>query len=288
MHYYVRINLNEVINLTHAFFSNYQDDIISCNHLSYPYPDSVDFPLHTHDICELIFLKKGDISGIINGKIYKLQKNDLIIFRPRVLHGIQPDSNKEYERFDILFDEKKIANNIFEKIPKDLDVVNLGDNAYMKDIFKKLDIYFYHFKEKDLSKLITNLIEELVFNLSLIKENKREHISFNSLVNKAIEFIDNNYKEQITIDDICTALYISKSHLHHLFISNLHISPKKYLNLQRLSLAQNMIREGLKPYDIYNKCGFNDYATFFRNYKQHFGHNPSTENETEIERRIES
>ncbi len=274
--------------MANTVFSNYKDEMIFFDHTTYPSPEALDFPLHTHDICELIFFKKGDVSGTINGKTYKLNKNDLIIFRPRVLHGIQPDSNIEYERFNILFDEKKLSNNVFEKIPQDLDIVNFSDNNYVKDIFKKLDFYFNHFRGDDLTKLMTNLIEEIIFNLTLVKENKREFISFNSLVNKAIEFIDNNYKEQITIDDISSALYISKSHLHHLFINNLHISPKKYLNLQRLSCAQDMIRDGIKPYEVYTRCGYTDYATFFRNYKKHFGHNPSIENETELERKIKS
>ena len=270
--------------------STYKDNKIFFNHVKNQSPNNSAFDLHTHDICELIFLKKGDVSGIINGKIYKLKKNDLIIFRPRVLHGIQIDTNKEYERINILFDEKKIANKAFEKVPQNLDVINYSGNNYMIDIFNKFDFYYNQFDNDNLKTITTNLVEEIIFNLTLVKnkEISQNPFSVNSNVNTAIEFIDKNYTLPITIDDICNELYISKSHLHHLFIDNLHISPKKYINLQRLSKAQSMIKNGSKPYDIYLSCGFKDYATFYRNYKVHFGHIPSMETEKEIERKIKS
>ena len=270
--------------------STYKDNKILYNHIINHSPNKNGFDLHTHDICELIFFKKGDVSGIINGKIYKLKKNDLIIFRPRVLHGIQIDTNNEYERINILFDEKKIANKIFESVPKDLDVINYTGNNYIIDIFNKFDFYYNQFNTENLKVIITNLVEEIIFNLTLVKskEISQNPFSVNSNVNTAIEFIDKNYTLPITIDDICNELYISKSHLHHLFNDNLHISPKKYINLQRLSKAQSMIRNGSKPYDIFLSCGFKDYTTFYRNYKEHFGHIPSMEMEKEIERKIES
>ena len=270
--------------------STYKDSKIFYNHIINKAPNKIFFDLHTHDICELIFLQKGDVSGIINGKTYNLQKNDLIIFRPGVLHGIQINTHKEYERINILFDEKKTANGIFEKIPTDLDVINYNGNNAIIDIFNKFDFYYNHFNNDNLKVIVTNLVEEIIFNLTLVKtkEINKDPFSVNSNVNTAIEFIDKNYTLPITIDDICNELYISKSHLHHLFTDNLHISPKKYINMQRLLKARSMIRNGLKPYDIYLSCGFKDYATFYRNYKEYFGHIPSMEMEQEIERKIES
>ena len=55
-----------------------------------------------------------------------------------------------------------------------------------------------------------------------------------------------------------------------------------------MTLAYKLMKSGKKPYDIYQACGFSDYATFYRNYKLHFGHIPSLENEIEIIRDIKS
>lgn len=268
--------------------SEFKDKNILFNHYIFLPPDDSTFVSHTHDICEMIFLKKGNVSGIINGKVYQLQKNDLIIFRPGVLHRIRIDGNCEYERTDILFDEKVLANNAFRNIPQELNVVNCTENQPIIENFKRLDFYCQKFSGEDLKKLVTGLVEEIIFNLTLVTGKKDKELGVNSLADMAIAFIDNHFTNQIDIDDICNVLYISKSHLHHLFRDKLHMSPKKYINLQRLEKARNMIRAGQKPCQVYLSCGFTDYATFYRNYKLHFGHIPSEENNIEMIRDIQS
>lgn len=261
------------------------------NHILNISPEEEDFELHTHDICELILLKKGDVSGVIDGKTYKLQKNSLIIFRPNVLHGIKiNNSSEDYERFNFLFDEKMMANKIFAKVPADLDVINLKDNNYIIELFNKLDYYYEHFYDDNLKKLVNNVIEEIVFNLTLVSKEEKggDLISVNPVINRAIEYIENNYTSDLTIDELSEELHISKSYLHQIFMKNLQISPKKYVNAKRLAKAQNLIRMGEKPYEVYLVCGFSDYATFYRNYVLHFGHTPSKETEIEIERKIKS
>lgn len=270
--------------------SIYQDENIFVNHCINSRPRENQFDFHTHDICELIFLRKGDVSGIINGKTYKLQKNDLIIFRTGILHKIQLDSLTEYERINILFDENKLANKIFKHFPENIDVINCKDNKRMIEIFEKIDFYHDCFQKDNLKKILTNLVEEIIFNLSL-ESNKiiaEKPVLVNSIINQAVEFINDNYTSPITIEEICNKVHVSKSYLHTLFIEKLNMSPKRYINLKRLEKARSMIRKGLKPYEIYFQCGFKEYTTFYRNYKMYFGHVPSFETETEIKRNIES
>lgn len=271
-------------------FSYYKDDSILLNHVKYEDAFHHEFPLHTHDICELILLKEGDVTGIIEGKSYKLQPNSIIIFRPRLVHGIRIDSNVPYDRYNIIFDETKVANQSFQKIPKNLNIIDCNNNHLVCDLFKKLDFYHDKFTDDDFGTLVKGLIEELVFNLSITDFNHSQDppISSNTLITTALEFINRHYTEQLTIEDICSELYISKRHLHHLFMEHLNITPKKYINSKRLMKAQNMLRTGTKAYDVYFSCGFTDYATFYRNYIQKFGHPPSRESAIEIERQIKS
>lgn len=270
--------------------SYFRDEKIYYNHVSFDNPMKRIFDLHTHDICELIFLKNGNASAIIGDKTYKLYKNSLIIFRSNVPHRIRIDGNTEYDRHDIFFDENTLSNQIFNKIPKEIDVISYRGNRYVSDLFEKLDYYCEAFQGKDLKILVTNIVEELLFNLYLAPKDEvySGSVTVHPLVSCAIEYINAHYEEQITIDDICKNLCVTKSHLHHLFVENLRISPKKYVNIKRLSKAQKLIRMGEKPSAIYTLCGFNDYGTFFRNYTGYFGYTPSQKNEIIIERKIES
>ena len=270
--------------------SFYKDESITHDHSVMYKPDDKNFNFHTHDICEIIFLKSGDVSAIIGEKSYKMQKNSLVIFRANVPHRIRIDGSKFYERHNILFDENELANGIFNKLPQELDLINCNGNRRITELFEKIDYYYSNFKGMDLKILVTNTIEEILYNLYVepLEKFNVNQISVHPTISSAVDYINKHYTEPVTIDDICHEVCVTKSHLHHLFMENMKISPKKYINMKRLSKAQKLIAMGEKPTAIYVDCGFTDYGTFFRNYTSHFGYTPSQKDEIAIERKIES
>lgn len=270
--------------------SQHQSDNIFYNHVVFTNPQDKNYNFHTHDICELIFLKSGNISGITGDKTYKLSKNSLIIFRANIPHRIRIDGNENYERYNILFDENILANGIFNKIYNGLDIVSLGTNDDITNLFKKFDYYYENFQTSDLNCIITNIIEEILFNLYLLRgDDFNNHLdTAHPAITKAVEFINAHYLESITIDEICKEIYITKGHLHHLFTETLKITPKKMINMKRLAKAQKLIGMREKPSSVYLSCGFTDYGTFFRNYTAHFGYSPSEKDKIVVERKIES
>jgi len=273
-----------------TFEAEYYSKSISYDHQIVKNPaNSRGFLLHAHDVCELIFLKSGNVSGIISGKTYKLTKYSLMIFRSHIPHRIQINDNTTYDRYNILFDEKILANGAFYKLPRETDLINFNGNNYVIDLFKKMDYYCINFKGEDLNILIKNLIEELLYNLTIAPGNEynKNLIATHPTITRAVEFIDNHYTEDISVDDISKRLGITKSHLHHLFVQNIALSPKKLINIKRLSQAQKLIKMGSNPSDVYLSCGFNDYTTFFRNYKSYFGYTPSDEINRTHTRRVE-
>ncbi len=270
--------------------SEHNDDKVIYNHMVYKNPTVGNCDLHTHDVCEIIFLRGGEVSAVIGGNVYKLHKNSLVIFKPHILHAIRIDGDADYDRFDILFDEKILAQGIYEKIPPYLDVVNYSGNNFVTDIFKKIDYYSKCFDRDNFTTLFYSLIRELVCNLSLVAEAEKNEtpVSVNELVNKAIDFVDMNYAKHITVEDMSDALFVSKRHLHFLFNEQLNITPKKYINSIRLLKAQNLIRMGTNPSHAYSMCGFSNYSTFYRNYTEYFGHTPSEETNSLPVRKIKS
>lgn len=270
--------------------SQYKSKSIFYNHAVITNPQNANYNFHTHDICELIFLKSGNVSGIIGDKTYKLHKNSLIIFRANIPHRIKIDGNETYERFDVLFDEKILANGIFCKIDKNLDIINLSNNERVLNLFNKFNYYYENFQDDDLNCIITNIIEEIIFNLYLVRNSTLNNLitTTHPAISKAIEFINAHYQEPITIDEICKEIYVTKGHLHHLFTENLKITPKKMINMKRLAKAQELIGMGEKPSSVYSSCGFSDYGTFFRNYTAYFGYSPSEKDKITKKRKIES
>lgn len=261
----------------------YKDSNIFFNHWKVEQLDLDRFPkeLHTHDVCELLFLKKGNPRYFVEGKSYKLGKNCLLISRAGDRHKVYFDEPCAYERYNILYDEKKLPFDLFSKIPQNIDIINFDGNAIVSDLFKKADYYFDHFQGEKLGHLLVGIVEELYFNISITLGENEEAYNFsasaNPFISAALSYIEDNLTSNITIDSICEELYITKSHLHHLFIDHLQISPKKYILSKRLTLAKRAIRAGQKPIEACMLSGFSDYSTFYRDYKKFFGHSPSEE-----------
>ena len=82
-------------------FSFSEDETITQRHNMIYSPSDDNFHFHTHDICELIFLKSGNISAVIGEKTYKMPKDSLVFFRTNIPHRIRIDGSEIYERYNI-------------------------------------------------------------------------------------------------------------------------------------------------------------------------------------------
>ena len=94
-------------------------------------------------------------------------------------------------------------------------------------------------------------------------------------VEAILKYIDENLTTIRSMEEICRALYISRSHLYNAFNEALNISPMQYLRRRRLHHAHDLLRSGERPTNLYTECGFRDYSTFYRAYIKYYGHSPN-------------
>lgn len=266
-----------------TIYQKYNDNDLLYNHVSRANHNRIGFSAHTHDVCEILFLKSGKINCAVDGVRYDLNRNDLVIIPAFSIHEIRIDDDKNYERFDVLFDNKLIPFPFLERLPKNLRVLNFDGNDSIIGLFRKMDFYCAELEGDTLKLMLTNLLQEICVNIVLATKNteKTVYTQTNQIVTEAISYIDRNLLSLEGIDEICKELFITKSHLHHLFIKHLNITPKKYITSKRLAMAQREISFGGRPTEIYVKCGFSDYSAFYRAYKKQFGCPPSEKGDSE-------
>ena len=100
--------------------------------------------------------------------------------------------------------------------------------------------------------------------------------SFISLV-YAIEFIEENLRERISVDDVAQAVYISLSHLQSMFARTLHISVGDYITKRRLCLAAlDLISTEKNVTEIAFDFGYANIESFSRAFKKQFLEAPSS------------
>nr|MBQ8890507.1 helix-turn-helix domain-containing protein [Clostridia bacterium] len=233
------------------------------------------FSPRIHEAWELFFFLKGEVTYRVEGKQYVLRSGDLVLSRPSTFHHPEPTSEAIYEAYSLLIDDGMIPNGIRRSIPEGVEVFSFGDGGRMADLFEKFKLYSDTFSGDELLTLVKCIVTEIIYNLAIEDSFTVRHATQNSLIERALDYIDENLTQIRGIDEICERLYITKSHLHHLFIKNLGVTPKRYINSKRLLMAQGLMRAGVSATEAAHMVGFEDYATFFRNYKKHFGCSPS-------------
>lgn len=252
-------------------------DTLKYNYALRKKPSPKNFSGHSHNAYELLYFINGDATYIIEDKKYKLRSGDLIITRPSKYHFIQIDSDVDYERHNVLFDHKRLGINM-HILPDGVDVINVEDESIISGIFKKFGFYSESFKNTDFVDISKLLIQEIIYNLSLVEqENQNSFSVINPILSKALKYIGENLFTIKDISEVAQAVFVTDSYLFRLFKRELFKTPKKYITEKRLLWAQKQLRKGKTPTEIAEECGFDDYTTFYRNYTEFFEKKPSDE-----------
>ena len=91
---------------------------------------------------------------------------------------------------------------------------------------------------------------------------------------RIIRHINQNLDKELSIEELCEQFYISRAQLCRRFKKITGTSVGKYITAKRLIAAQNLLRQGRKPTEVFSVCGYQDYSTFYRAYMQYFGYSP--------------
>lgn len=233
--------------------------------------------LHCHNLYELIYVVSGNLAHVIEGRKYLLKSGDLVLIRPSRYHYLQVLTEEPYERYNLLFDPAVHDLECALQLPESLEAISLLDNSIAAGLFPKLDLYHSNLEQADFDCIMGHLLYELFLNLKVFSSPapRQEQTDISPLLTDALEYINNNLFSISGVDEVAQALFISPSHLFHLFRTSLHRTPKKYITDKRLLAAQRLIQAGSKPTSVYKDCGFQDYTTFYRSYSSFFGHSPS-------------
>lgn len=201
---------------------------------------------HSHSACELVYLTKGQESAIINEKRYEVAAGDILIINSRTMHQEWANATQIREAIICTFDSFQIGN-----LPKNCligeencPVIRPSQNKeqidqcfhFLLEESKKEEPYNYY-----LISLIMQQILVLLFR-NIQKEEKKEK-DFLKECNIIISYIEEHYKEQITLEDLAKLVFISKGHLSHIFRAQMGEAPIRYLIRKRIEEARKLLVE---------------------------------------------
>lgn len=246
---------------------------LTFNHRVYDNAKDKEFAMHSHNLYEFIYVFSGELEYVIENKKYIIKPDTLIIIKPYAYHYFTITSHYDYEKISVLTSSDNLPSILTND--KTAEVI-FHPGEIIKNTFHKISYYYKAFNNNIFSDLLLNLIKEVSLNITLVTNNQTAIFSnLPSYVESALSYINDNLFDITDLEEIASHLYISKTYLISLFKKHLKIAPKQYINEKRLLYAKNLLLLGNRPTDIYEKCGFSTYTSFFRSYKKYFGVAPS-------------
>ena len=88
-------------------------------------------------------------------------------------------------------------------------------------------------------------------------------------------YIEQNYREPITLDSIAARLHFSKQHIIRLFKKTYNLSPIKFLSQLRLEAALHHLRAGDTVNNIADQLHYSTPANFSMAFKKYYGLAPT-------------
>ncbi len=204
--------------------------------------------VHTHVFCELFLVTGGRGQFFAKGLQFPVQKNDLVVINPLVEHTefSLESSPLEYIVLGIEGLQFSQGDQPFNTPPFIHIAHNAGSITGKVRKYMELLLEEIHSKGSDHDSLCQNLLNII---LILILRYKKIDLAITSAKNTSSEcaaaktYIDEHFKESITLEDLAGLLHQNKYYLAHSFKDAFGISPIRYLVERRIEESKRLLAD---------------------------------------------
>lgn len=249
------------------------------------------FPAHWHEHIEIIYIVSGNITIECDGQVVQGKKSDIIIINPNELHSC-PSVNDELKIYCIIFDTSILNSRYFDKSESQYIQPILNNSILFENLIHNEPILFKNVMciynemqnheigyELAIKSCILDIIVLLLRNYGLRVISSWEKMMKtrnNGRIDEVIKYIDRNYAEDITLEQLASLIYVSKGYLCKLFKKLLGKNVIDYVNYVRIKAAEELLEDSsLTISNIAVKVGYNDINYFCRVFKRNTGVSPT-------------
>ncbi len=258
----------------------YRDEKIFYHHSIDEKSAKTVFSAHFHDMYEVLFVLTGEGNFCVEGNSYPFRSQRIFVTKTGETHVMQLCSEKPYERVAVHF-SKSLIPEYAAFLSAPLQTRRLGtNNAYD---FHKLEPSATlmttipdSYRGDQLKTFIVARLLAFLCDLSAAYQvtNNNTVKASGSPIQNALGYITLHIFDDISLDDVARAAYLSRSQLCRLFREQLGTTVFEYIRAKRLLAAKEMLANGLDAASVSQKCNFGSYSTFYRNYVSFFGKSP--------------
>lgn len=233
---------------------------------------------HAHkNYLELFFVSQGEGQYMVDGQYYNIRKGDIVIINAGLLHSKSCAFAKNLRSYSV-----GICDLALSGLPDNClcakgepPVVSCGlISDQIGEMFRL--IYLLHSDKKHLSDICDCMALSLILliyemlNSRSQNESKKPRSSASATADRIRNYLDEHYRESLTLSAIARELNVNEYYLSHIFKDEFGIPPMQYVMRRRIGEAQSLLMDTSIPIgDIADMLGFSSIShlnTMFSKY----------------------
>ena len=224
------------------------------------------------------YVSNGKGTFKVNNKIFNLKQGDIFIILKGMNVEYMASMDDPWEYYWIGFSGSNSIEYLNRTSIIDSYVVTCTEDSKIPNIILNMCDISKNYNPSSSDDIV--LLRELYSLLcTFIKEFPKEFEykdkELHTYIQDAINFINSNYMNSITVNEIANNVNLSRSYLYKMFIKNLKVSPQKYLINLRMYKATLLLKNTKLPIgEVANKVGYTDSLLFSKTFSKYFSVSP--------------
>lgn len=250
-------------------------------------------PWHYHEELEFVVVTKGKVEFSVGQDIFVLEKGEGIFINSDVLHNMIPVGEEKAYMFStvvhagflgaergVLLSNKFITPFIRNK---GIVYIILKPNCtWQLEILQALQRIFEEYDEKSYGYEYLLHNEICIIWMILVRESfchaesaKQVRTIDEERIYQALQYLQEHFQENVTLNDVCAAIHVSRSECCRCFQRNLRMTPGEYLMRYRLHQAAEKLEKSEDTVtQVALEVGFHSLSYFCKMFKQYMNCTP--------------
>lgn len=229
------------------------------------------FPGEAHPMAELLYVDKGCVHSVADGRELVLQQGEMVLYGPEQWHMQYAEADQAPCIVTVSFWAKginweQLSNRSFsysrEKADLLRQILKAQRHGNADSIFSLLTL------------LLLRMQEETANTGAEIMESPAS--AENTIIRRAQQYVQEHIAEKLTVPVVAESIGVSASYLTALFHKHLVLSPGEYIRRIKLERSKQLIREGRMNFtEISESLQYSTVHHFSRQFKQMFDMTPT-------------
>ena len=237
--------------------------------------DSNSFMWHCHPEIEITYVKEGSMHYRINNRSFHLKEGDIIFCNSNAPHSGEMENQEDCSYIPITFDPKliygffqsTICTRYVDPVIQNLAVcaVHIDYSEKWHETFRDrmLEVISLDKQKPDFYELDISIRMQLLWRL-LVEHLPHQPVSTTSdfteyeRIRRILSYIEQNYMNQITLDDISEHIHLCESECTRLFKRHMNTTLFSFLQEYRIERSLEYLNTKESISSIAEKTGFSD------------------------------